>query len=189
VKALVLRGIFTIQEEEIKWFYQEGASFCFPDAFDKYLEPIPKVERGHLLSAYHRRLTGKDEKELVKCAKAWSLWEMSTSRLYVDPKNLEKAENDQFAVPFARIECHYFVNGGFMAYDGQLIKEAHKLANIPGVIAHGRYDMVCPVKTAWDLCKMWPKAELNITPDGGHSWKEPGTLDVLIRATDKFRDL
>jgi len=104
-------------------------------------------------------------------------------------KNLEKAESDQFAVPFARIECHYFVNGGFMAYDGQLIKEAHKLANIPGVIAHGRYDMVCPVKTAWDLHKMWPTSELHITPDGGHSWKEPGTLDVLIRATDKFRDL
>jgi len=189
VKALILRGIFTLKREELNWFYQEGASFCFPDAFEKYLEPIPKVERGHMMSAYYRRLTGSDEKEKVRCAKAWSLWEMTTSRLFVDQKNLDKAEKDDFAVPFARIECHYFVNGGFMEYDGQLIQEATKLANIPGVIVHGRYDMVCPLKTAWDLQKVWTAAELNIIPDAGHSWKETGTLDILIRSTDKFRDL
>jgi len=189
VKALILRGIFTLRRKELLWFYQDGASCIFPEAWDEYLAAIPEVERGDLMSAYHRRLTGNDENEKIKCARAWTKWEMATSRLYVDPNYVAKAEEDQFSIAFARIECHYFVNGGFFTTDGQLIKEANKIANIPGVIVQGRYDMVCPAFTAWDLKKVWPKSELIIVPDAGHSMKEPGILSNLIEACDKYKDL
>jgi proline iminopeptidase len=190
VKALILRGIFALREKELLWFYQEGASWMFPDEWEKFLAPIPEVERGHLMSAYYRRLTGKDEAEKVKCAKAWSIWEMATSRLYVDLKNVARAADDEkFAVAFARIECHYFVNGGWFEKDGQLIAQAGKLKNIPGTIVQGRYDLVCPAKTAWDLHKAWPEAELHLISDAGHSAKEAGTLDALVRAADKYKDL
>jgi len=190
VKALVLRGIFTLREEELKWFYQEGASLLFPDAWEKFLEPIPLVERWNLMSAYHRRLTGKNQSEKIRCAFAWSVWEMSTSRLLVDPKHIARAsEDEKFSLIFSTIESHYFINGGFFEYDGQLIKEAHKLANIPGIIVQGRYDVVCPAKAAYDLHKAWPKSELFMVPDAGHSIKESGIVDQLIRATDKYKDL
>jgi len=189
VKALVLRGIFTLRRKELIWFYQEGASYCFPDAFEEYLQPIPLVERGDIMSAYHRRLTGDDEAEKLKCAKAWTKWEMTTSRLVVDQAALARGEEDKFALAFARIECHYFVNGGFFKEDGELINLAHRLANIPGVIVQGRYDMVCPAISAYDLHKAWPQAELFMIPDAGHSMKEPGILSKLIEFTDKYRDL
>jgi proline iminopeptidase len=193
VKALVLRGIFTLRRKELTWFYQEGASFVYPDAWERYLAPIPIVERYDLMSAYHRRLTNDNDRETqLKCATAWSVWEMETARLYVDPQNIARAADDAgFALRFARIECHYFVNGGFFEEDGQLINRANILEEkkIPGVIAQGRYDMVCPMYSAWDLKKSWPSVELEIIPDAGHSGKEPGIIDTLVRGTDKFRDL
>jgi len=190
VKALVLRGIFTLRRHELLWFYQEGASYLFPDAWDKFLEPIPEVERGDLISAYHRRVTGTDEAVKLACAKAWSVWEMTTSRLYVDPKHIARAtENDMWAIAFARIESHFFVNGGWFKKEGQLIEEAVKLHDIPGTIVQGRYDLVCPMITAWDLHKKWPKADLKVIPDAGHSAKEPGIVSELVKATDKYRDL
>eukprot|EP01087_Luapelamoeba_hula_P017725 TRINITY_DN5613_c0_g2_i1.p1 TRINITY_DN5613_c0_g2~~TRINITY_DN5613_c0_g2_i1.p1 ORF type:complete len:324 (-),score=59.19 TRINITY_DN5613_c0_g2_i1:106-1077(-) len=190
VKALILRGVFALRRSELLFFYQEGASWMFPDAWEHYLAPIPEPERGDLMSAYHRRLTGDDEEVKRKCAIAWSVWEMATSRLYVDPDYIARAADDvEFALAFARIECHYFVNAGFFKKDGQLIEDAHKLSEIPGVIVQGRYDMVCPMKTAWDLHKNWSKAELKIIPDAGHSMKEPGIQTALLNACDKFRDL
>ncbi|CAF1254933.1 unnamed protein product [Adineta steineri] len=190
VKALILRGIFCCRRKELLWFYQEGASMIFPDAWDKYLEPIPIGERGDLMSAYHRRLTGSNEEEKLKAATAWSVWELSTSRLYVDPSYIAHATDDaKFAIAFARIEAHYFVNGAFMSDDEQLLKNADKIKDIPGVIVQGRYDICCPARSAWDLHKVWPKGELHFVDDAGHSTKESGIVHELVIATDKFRDL
>ncbi|CAF1603412.1 unnamed protein product [Rotaria magnacalcarata] len=190
VKGLILRGIFCCRRKELLWFYQDGASMLFPDAWDKFLEPIPSVEHGDLMSAYHRRLTGTDEQEKLKVATAWSVWELATSRLYIDPSYIAHATDDaKFAVAFSRIETHYFVNGAFMKEDGQLIKNADKIKDIPGVIVQGRYDVVCPAYTAWDLHKAWPKAEFHWVDDAGHSSKEVGIVHELITATDKFREL
>lgn len=189
VKALILRGIFLLRPSELAFFYQEGASWIFPDAFDKFVEPIPEVERHNLIAAYHRRLTGTNEEEKLRCARAWTTWEMTTSRLYVDAEGVAKGEDDKFALAFARIENHYFVNGSWFNKETQLLDDAHKLAKIPGVIVQGRYDMVCPAKSAWDLHKAWPQSQLVIVPDAGHSVKEPGTLSALVEACDRFRDL
>jgi len=190
VKGLVLRGIFTLRRSELLFFYQEGSSWLFPDAWEKFLAPIPEVERGDLMSAYHRRLTGSDEKVKQECATAWSVWEMTTSRLYVDPDYVARAaDDDAFALAFARIECHYFVHGGFFKEDEQLIKGASRLASIPMTIVQGRYDLVCPMKTAWDLHKALPSSELVIVPDAGHSAKEPGIVDALVSACDKYKYL
>merc|ERR1712137_248812 len=189
VKALVLRGIFTLRRKELLWFYQDGASFIFPDAWDGFIKPIPEVERGDLMSAYYRYLTGDDEEKKMECARAWSTWEMATSKLFVSPEMLSKAEDDNFALSFARIECHYFVHGGFFTQDGQLLKNSHLLKDIPGTIVQGRYDVVCPATTAWELHKLSPHFEFNIVPDAGHSCSEPGTIDLLVRATDKYSDL
>jgi len=183
-----------LRRKELIWFYQQGASFVYPDAWDRYLAPIPIVERFDLMSAYHRRLTDDSDKATqLKCARAWATWEMETSRLYVDPKMVSRAvEDDEFSLRFARIECHYFVNGGFFESDSQLIERAREtleINRIPGVIVQGRYDMVCPAKSAWDLHKEWPSAELHLVPDAGHSCKEEGIVDLLVRATDRFREL
>eukprot|EP00475_Leptophrys_vorax_P020967 TRINITY_DN28719_c0_g1_i1.p1 TRINITY_DN28719_c0_g1~~TRINITY_DN28719_c0_g1_i1.p1 ORF type:complete len:364 (+),score=104.71 TRINITY_DN28719_c0_g1_i1:79-1092(+) len=192
VKALILRGIFTLRRKELLFFYQEGASFLFPEAFDAFKSVIPEREHGDLMSAFHRRLIGDDEAEKLKVAKAWSVWEMTTSRLYVDPKYIARAaEDDEFCIKFARIEAHYFVNGGWFEKDGYLIENAKKtLQGIPGVIVQGRYDVVCPALSAWELHNSWGKdnSELVIVPDAGHSAKEPGIVDALVRATDKFAD-
>jgi proline iminopeptidase len=189
VKSLVLRGIFTLRRRELEFFYQEGSSWIFPDAWEKYIEPIPEEERGDMMAAYYKRLTGDDEEEKLKCARAWSVWEMTTSRLFVDPKYIARAvEDDSFAVAFARIECHYFVNHGFLK-EGQLIDNAHILKDIPVEIIQGRYDLVCPAKTAWDLHKSLHQSNLVIIPDAGHSAKEPGIVHALVEACDKFRDL
>ena len=190
VKALILRGIFCCRRKELLWFYQEGASMIYPDAWEKYLEPIPEVERGDLISAYYRRLTGKDEQEILKVATAWSIWELTTSRLYVDPSYIARAKDDaKFAVAFARIEAHYCVHGVFMNEEGQLLKNANKIKDIPGVIVQGRYDLVCPPRSAWDLHKVWTKGELHWVADAGHSSKEDGIVHELVSATDKFREL
>jgi len=189
VKALVLRGIFLLRRKELLWFYQEGANFIFADAFDKYLEAIPVGERGDLMSSYYRRLTSDDKEVQHKAARAWTTWEMATSRLYVDPETVAKGEDPEFALTFARIESHYFVHGGFFEKDGQLLEEAHKLKNIPGTIVQGRYDVVCPFTSAWELHKVWPESRLEIIPDSGHSAKEPGIISELVNATDRYRDL
>ncbi|KAJ1534134.1 hypothetical protein HK096_004266, partial [Nowakowskiella sp. JEL0078] len=189
VKALILRGIFTLRKSEIDWFYQQGASNLFPDFWDAYLAPIPATERHDMVAAYYKVLTGSNDAEKIRAAKAWSRWECATSRLIVDPVMIEKAESDEWAVAFARIECHYFVNHGFFESDGWLLENAHKIKNIPGVIVQGRYDVVCPAKSAWDLHKVWQNAELHIIPDAGHSAKEDGIKKQLIIATEKFKTL
>lgn len=187
VSALVLRGIFMLRRHELLWFYQEGASFLFPDAWEKFLEPIPEVERHDLMSAYHRRVTGSDQATREKCALAWTVWEMSTSRLYVDPAYI--ARSDDICDAFARIETHYFVNGGFFKTESQLLDDVDKIRHIPTVIVQGRYDVVCPMKSAWDLHRKFPEAELVLIPDAGHSCKEPGIIDALVKACDKFRQI
>jgi len=189
VKALVLRGIFTLRREELLFFYQNGSSWLFPDEWDRYLRIIPEVERGDLISAYHRRLNSDDQNVRLEAARAWTRWELATSRLFVNPNDIERGEDEKFALAFARIESHYFVHGGFFKTDGQLLQNAHLISHIPTTIAQGRYDLVCPAKTAWDLHKAMPSSELFIVPDAGHSAKEEGIIDVIVRATDKYRDL
>jgi proline iminopeptidase len=186
VSELVLRGIFLLRRWEIDWFYQEGASRLFPDAWELYLEPIPPAERGDLLSAYHKRLTGDDREVALAAARAWSVWEGSTSCLFQDNDLIMKMGGAEFALAFARIECHYFVNRGFFERETELLDGAKKLAKIPGVIVQGRYDVVCPAKSAWDLHRAWPEARFVLVPDGGHSAMEPGILHELVTATDAF---
>lgn len=187
VSELVVRGIFLLRRWELEWFYQEGCSRLFPDAWEKYLAPIPEVERGDIMSAYHRRLTSDDESVRLAAAQAWSIWEASTSFLLQDDDFINSHEDAHFALSFARIENHYFVNGGFFEVEGQLLRDAHKLKGIPGVIVHGRYDVVCPIANAWDLHKLWPEAKLVISPTSGHSAFEAENASALIEATDSYR--
>lgn len=185
VTELVLRGIFLVRKQEIDWFYQRGASAIFPDAWEHYLNAIPEAEHGDLVAAYHKRLTGDDPAEQVAAAKAWSIWEGSTSKLHNDAKFVERYADGNFALAFARIECHYFVNKGFMT-EGQLLANVGKIRHIPTVIVQGRYDVVCPIESAWALYRAFPEAELVIVPDAGHSAKEPGNMSALLDATDRF---
>lgn len=187
VTALVLRGIFTLRKSEIDWFYQSGASFLFPDVWEEYLEPIPENERGDLVAAYHRRLFDADPAVHVPAAVEWTVWENSTIRLVPDAAGIAEARTDvDSAVAFARIENHYFTNAGWME-DGQLIREAReKLAGIPGVIVQGRYDVCTPAVTAWDLHRAWPEAAFEMIGDAGHASSEPGIVDALVRATERF---
>jgi proline iminopeptidase len=186
VTELVLRGIFMLRRWELEWFYQEGASRLFPDAWEHYIKAIPEVERADLISAFHRRLTSDDAQTRLDAARAWSVWEGATSFLRVDDDFVSGHEDAEFALAFARIENHYFVNGGFFEVEDQLLRDAHRIADIPGVIVHGRYDVVCPIASAWDLHKAWPKATLRISPTSGHSAFEEENIDALIRATDGF---
>ncbi len=185
VSELILRGIFTLRREELRWFYQEGASWLFPDEWEHFVAPIAPAERHDLMVAYHRLLTGTDEAARLRAAVAWSQWEGRTITLLPDPTFDRAHSNARFALAFARIENHYFVNHGFMD-EGQLLRDAPKLADIPSVIVQGRYDACTPVKTAWDLHRAWPQAEFHLIADAGHAFKEPGILDRLIRATDGF---
>lgn len=187
VSELVVRGIFLLRRWELEWFYQEGCSRLFPDAWEKYLAPIPEVERGDIISAYHRRLTSEDESVRLEAAQAWSIWEASTSFLLQDEDFINSHQDAHFALSFARIENHYFVNGGFFEVEGQLLRDACKLKGIPGVIVHGRYDVVCPIANAWDLHKVWPEAKLVISPTSGHSAFESENASALIEATDSYR--
>ena len=187
VSELVLRGIFTLRREELHWFYQEGASWLFPDEWEHFVAPIAPEDRHDLMAAYRRLLTGADEAARAHAAIAWSHWEGRTITLLPDPTITTAHDNAHFALAFARIENHYFVHHGFMD-EGQLLRDAHKLHGIPGVIVQGRYDACTPVKTAWDLHRAWPQAEFHLIPDAGHAFKEPGILDRLVRATDRFAD-
>ena len=186
VTELVLRGIFMLRRWELQWFYQEGASRLFPEAWEQYVAAIPEDERDDLIAAFHRRLTSDDEATRLAAARAWSVWEGATSFLHVDQDFVTGHEDAQFALAFARIENHYFTHKGFFEVDDQLLRDAYRIAGIPGVIVHGRYDVVCPVQNAWDLHKVWPKAELVITPASGHSAFEAENVDALVRATDAF---
>ena len=186
VAQLVLRGIFLCRPKEIKWFYQEGASAIFPDVWEEYLKVIPENERADMVSAYHRRLTSDDYSVRLEAARAWSIWEGSTSKLFFDPSMIEKFADAEFALAFARIECHYFMNNAFFSSDNYLIENVGRIRHIPGVIVQGRYDVVCPIMSAWDLHRAWPEAELKIIPDAGHSISEPGIVAALVGATDRF---
>ncbi len=186
VTELVLRGIFLLRKREIEWFYQEGASRLFPDAWEGYLAPIAEAERGDLLHAYHRLLTSDDVPSRLAAAKAWSIWEGSTSTLLSDPELVKRTGEDEFALAFARIECHYFVNRGFFTRDDELLANIERVREIPGVIVQGRYDVVCPADSAWALHRAWPEATLHLIPDAGHSAMETGIVDALIRATNEF---
>lgn len=189
VSELVLRGIFMLRRWELEWFYQNGCDALYPDAWETYLAAIPEVERGDLMSAYYRRLTGTDAEARLAAAKAWSVWEGSTSFLLPDPQHVAGTAVDAFALAFARIECHYFVHGGFFEHEDQLLRNAGRLRGIPAVIVQGRYDVVCPMRSAWDLHRAWPEADLRIVPDAGHSAFEPGIAHELIEATDRFRSV
>jgi len=188
VTEIVLRGIFTLRRKELLWFYQEGTSWLFPDAWEDYLAPIPQAERGDMIAAYHKRLIGDDKAEQIRAAKAWSLWEGGTISLLPSEERMQSFSSDAFAIAFARIECHYFINGGFFESDDQIIKNVEKIRHIPGVIVQGRYDAVTPMKTAWDLHRAWPEADLQIIQDAGHAASEPGIIDALVRTTNKFAD-
>jgi proline iminopeptidase len=187
VSELILRGIFTLRRKELEWFYQDGASHIMPEEFDKYLKPIPEAERGDLIAAYHRRLTGPDRQVQLECAHAWSVWEGSTLSMIADPARVAAFGEPHYAIAFARIESHYFQNGGFFERDDQLIADAERIRHIPGVIVHGRYDLCTPMSTAWDLHKAWPEAEFRVAEDSGHAMTEPGIVHEQVRATEAFK--
>ncbi len=187
VSELILRGIFTIRRCEIEWFYQNGCNALFADAWEDFVAPIPENERHDMVGAYYRRLTSEDVQVQRTAARAWSKWEGTTLSLLPNANRIEKFGNDRFAIAFARIECHYFVNGGFMKKDDQLLANVGRIRHIPGVIVQGRYDVVTPMTTAWELSKAWPEAELKIVAEAGHATTERGITDALVTATDMFR--
>ena len=186
VSELVLRGIFMLRKWEIDWFYQDGAGALFPDRWENYVAAIPSRERGDLVAAYYRRLTSPNRATRVRAARAWSIWEAATSHLIMDDANIDKWGEEDFAVAVARIECHYFVNKGFLRREDQLLRGVARIRHIPSVIVQGRYDVVCPIRTAWDLHRRWPEADFRVVPDAGHSALEPGNTHELVSATDRY---
>ncbi|MFN7729390.1 MAG: prolyl aminopeptidase [Bdellovibrio sp.] len=189
VKALALRGIFLCRPCEIKWFYQEGASHLFPDYWQAYRDLIPESERGDFVKAYHQRLTSKDEAHRLAAARTWSQWEMATSYLHVKKEAIAEMQDAARALPFARIEAHYFINNAFFETNNWILENIDKIRHIPGVIVQGRYDVVCPAKSAWDLHQAWPESHLRLIADAGHSAGEPGIKSALIETMDGYRSL
>lgn len=189
VMGLILRGIFLCRPSELHWFYQSGAHHIFPDAWDAYLAPIPPGERDNLMAAYYKRLTSENEAERLEAAFAWSKWEASTSRLEPNAEHIEVFEDAHLALPFARIECHYFTNNVFFESDNYILENIDKIRHLPGLIVHGRYDVVCPVRSAWDLHKAWPESQLKIMPTAGHAASEPSTEAFLVEACERFKEL
>jgi proline iminopeptidase len=186
VTGLVLRGIFLLRKRELDWFYQNGASEIFPEHWQKFLEPIPLDERDDLLAAYHRRLVSADRDVRLGAARAWSVWEGATSSLAPNPTREMDFADPAFALALARIEAHYFVNRGFFEHENQLLDGVDRIREIPAVIVQGRYDVVCPPRTAWDLSERWPEARMCWVRDAGHSAFEPGIARELVAATDEF---
>jgi proline iminopeptidase len=188
VTELVLRGIFLLRRSELDWFYQDplGAGSLFPDRWEQYVQVIPARERGSMMRAYYRRLTSKNRATRIAAARAWSVWEGATSYLLTSKSYLARFDEPDYAAAFARIECHYFVNRGFLKRDDQLLRDVHRIRHIPAVIVQGRYDVVCPLRSAWDLHRAWPEAALRIVPDAGHSAFEAGITRELVAATDRF---
>ena len=188
-KGLILRGIFLVRKKEIDWFYQEGANNIFPDRWESFSAPIPVEKRDNLMQAYYEILTGDDHSKKIEAAKAWSTWEGSTVRLMQDENFISDFSDEKFAEAFARIECHYFMNNCWFNSNNHLIENVDKIRHIPGVIIHGRYDIICPVVQAWDLHQAWPEADLHIIPDAGHSIFEEGIKDKILEYTEKFSSL
>ena len=186
VTELVLRGIFMLRPQELQWFYQEGASRLFPDYWQDYIAPVPADERDDFIAAHYRRLTGDDQAAMLASAHAWSVWEGVTSNLLVSETAVGRFQSDEFALALARIEAHYFVNHGFLDSPNQLLENIYLIRSIPAVIVQGRYDVVCPAQTAWELHKAWPEADFRMVPDSGHSAFEPGIVHELVEATDRF---
>jgi proline iminopeptidase len=186
VLALILRGIFLGRKKELHWFYQFGAHHLFPDEWEKYLDPIPVNERGDLITAYYKRLTSNDPAVRKRVASTWSGWEGAALKLVFDPNLFLQFTEDFHADAIARIECHYFMNNCFFKTDNWLIEHVGKIRHIPAVIIQGRYDIVCPMESAWELHTAWPEAEFELIKDAGHAASEPGIQDALIRATDTF---
>ena len=186
VGELVLRGIFLLRRRELQWFYQEGASRLFPERWQQFLAPIPPDEHDDLLAAYHRRLTGEDQCTRLEAARAWSIWEGATSSLLANADLVDHFSKPDFALALARIETHYFVNGGFLETEDQLLHGIDRIRHIPAVIVQGRYDVVCPIATAWELAQRWPEADFRVVADAGHSAYEPGITHELVSATDAF---
>lgn len=187
--GLILRGIFLLRRKELLWFYQEGTNYLFPDAWEAYLKPIPPSERFDMIAAYHRRLTSDNPKVRSEAARAWSVWEGSTSKLLPNEQLRYRFGENLFADAFARIECHYFVNEGFLKQEDQLLLGVERIRHLPAVIVQGRYDVVCPMLSAWDLHRAWPEAEFIVVPDAGHSMTEPGIRHALVDATNRFAEL
>jgi len=188
VAALILRGVFLCRRAELEWFYQDprGAAFLYPDLWKEYTAPIPKREQADMIRAYYRRLTSPDARIRLRAGRAWSLWEAQTSYLIPNARYIRKLRAGQYATTFARIECHYFLNGAFLRTDNQLLNDVSKIRNIPGIIVQGRYDIVCPMRSAWDLHTAWRGSQLRVVADAGHSAFEPGMTRELVRATDAF---
>lgn len=185
VTALIVRGVFLCRDSEIRWFYQEGANWVFPDWWQDFLAPIPEAERGDLIAAYHQRLIDRDESVRLAAAQTWSLWEGRTATLMPNADVQAYFSDPRVALSLARIECHYFMNRAFLDPD-QLLRDAHRLADLPGVIVQGRYDIICPARSAWELHQAWPAAQLEMIPDAGHAAFEPGIRRALVAATDRF---
>lgn len=185
VHGLILRGIFLCRPQEFHWFYQEGASRLFPDYWEDYIAPIPPQERGDLMGAFYKRLTGSDQIAQMHAAKAWSTWEGRTATLRPNPQVVDRFSEAHRALSIARIECHYFVNDAFLEPD-QLLRDMPRIAHLPGIIVHGRYDAICPLDNAWALHQAWPNSELQIIRDAGHSAAEPGITDALVRAAEEM---
>lgn len=189
VRGLILRGIFLLRRAEIEWFYQSGASWFFPEAWAPYEAEIPVAERGDMVAAYYRRLTDPDPAVRLSAARAWSTWEGSTSKLVPSATATRRFAEDRFAEAFARIECHYFQHRGFFDRDDQLLANVARIRGLPAVIVQGRYDVVCPLRSAWELHQAWPEAQWVVVPDAGHAASEPGTLSALLEATARFARL
>jgi proline iminopeptidase len=189
VKGLILRGVFLSRKKELQWFYQQGADFIFPDAWEKFISPIPLEERNHLIEAYHQRLTSADPVECLKAVEAWSSWEAVTSKLILDPQLFQDFTEKERAFAISQIECHYFFHHSFFPSDNWILENISKIQKIPGMIVQGRYDMICPMTSAWELHKAWPESQLVVIPNAGHSSMEEGTIDALVKATDDFSKL
>lgn len=185
VTEMVLRGVFTVRRWELQWYYQHGASLLFPDKWEHFVSPVPEEERGDMIAAYNRMLTGTDRVEQMRAAKEWARWEGETITLVPDLSVSGSFYDNDYALAFARLENHYFIHGGWLE-EGQLLRDAHLLRHIPAVIVQGRYDAACPPQTAWDLHRAWPEAEFHMVEGAGHAMSQPGILDRVIDATDKF---
>jgi proline iminopeptidase len=188
VTALVLRGIFLCRPSEIEWFYQYGAHWVFPERWEAFEKPVPPERRHEMVKAYYDLLTGSDEQKRLEAARAWSGWEGAACKLIPNTRVIEHFEEAHHALAMSRIECHYFIHDSWLEPD-QLLKNAHRIRHIPTEIIHGRYDLICPVRNAWELAQQMPDAKLTIVPDASHAYDEPGILDALISATDRFRSL
>ena len=189
VSSLLLRGIFLLRNSELDWFYQNGCNWLFPDAYADFVAPIPPAERHDMIRAYHARLVGDDTEVQLRAARAWSTYEGTTLSLVQDPERVRQFASDRYALAFARIECHYFVNRGFFDRDGQLLQNIDRIRHLPTTVVQGRYDVVTPMRSAWDLKAAWPEADLRIVPDAGHAVTEPGIIDELVAATRRLATL